>query len=94
MFRESLKDNYGMLFKLNKLIDIDIWMKNTLFPLDVIFIRNNRIVNIYENLQPCDSTNCAKFNSKFQVDKVIELTAGSVKKLNIQVEKIVDIQYF
>ena len=29
-----------------------------------------------------------------QVDKVIELTAGSVKKLNIQVEKIVDIQYF
>ena len=92
MFRESLKDNYGMLFKLNKLVNIDIWMKNTLFPLDVIFIRGNRIVNIYENLQPCNTKNCAKFNSKFKVDKIIELKAGTVKKFNIQVEKIVEME--
>ena len=92
MFRRSLKENYGMLFKFNNFVNIDIWMKNTLFPLDVIFIRDNRIVNIYENLQPCNIKKCAKFNSKFKVDKIIELKAGTVKKFNIQVEKIVEIK--
>ena len=92
MFRRSLKENHGMLFNLNNFVNIDIWMKNTLFPLDVIFIRDNRIVNIYENLLPCNEKNCAKFNSKFKVDKIIELKAGTVKKFNIQVEKIVEIE--
>ena len=92
MFRRTLKENYGMLFKLNNLVNVDIWMKNTLFPLDVIFIRGKRIVNIYENLRPCNTKNCAKFNSKFKVDKIIELKAGTVKKFNIQVEKIVEIK--
>ena len=92
MFRRSLKENYGMLFKFNNFVNIDIWMKNTLFPLDVIFIRDNKIVNIYENLNPCNTKNCAKFNSKFEVDKIIELKAGTVKKFNIQVEKIVEIK--
>ena len=92
MFRRSLKENHGMLFNLNNFVNIDIWMKNTLFPLDVIFIRDNSIVNIYENLHPCNTKNCAKFNSKFKVDKVIELKAGTVKKFNIQVEKIVEIK--
>ena len=92
MFRRSLKENHGMLFNLNNFVNIDIWMKNTLFPLDVIFIRGNRIVNIYENLHPCNAKNCAKFNSKFKVDKIVELKAGTVKKFNIQVEKIVEIE--
>ena len=92
MFRRSLKENHGMLFNLNNFVNIDIWMKHTLFPLDVIFIRDNRIVNIYENLQPCNIKKCAKFNSKFKVDKIIELKAGTVKKFNIQVEKIVEIE--
>ena len=77
---------------INNFVNIDIWMKNTLFPLDVIFIRDNRIVHIYENLPPCNTKNCTKFNSKFKVDKIIELKAGSVKKFNIQVEKIVEIE--
>ena len=92
MFRRSLKENYGMLFKLNNFVNIDIWMKNTLFPLDVIFIRGNRIVNIYENLKPCNTQKCTKFNSKFKVDKIIELKAGTVKKFNIHVKKIVEIE--
>ena len=57
-----------------------------------LFIRDNSIVNIYENLRPCNTKNCAKFNSKFKVDKIIELKAGTVKKFNIQVEKIVEIE--
>ena len=92
MFRRSLKENYGMLFNLSNYVNIDIWMKDTLIPLDVIFIRDNKIVNIYENLHPCNAKNCEKFNSKFKVDKIIELKAGTVKKFNIQVEKIVEIE--
>ena len=92
MFRMTLKENHGMIFILEKPVNIDIWMKNTLFPLDVIFIRNNRIVNINENLLPCNDKNCPKINSIFEVDKIIELKAGTVKKLNIQLNKIVEIE--
>ena len=94
MFRNSLKENHGMLFILDKPINIDIWMKNTLLPLDIIFISNTKILNIYENLLPCTKKNCAKFNSKFKVDKIIELNAGAVKKFNIQIGKILEIEDF
>ena len=92
MFRKSLKENHGMLFIFDKPVNIDIWMKNTLFPLDVIFIRNNKIVNVQENLKPCYTKNCEKINSVFKIDKIIELMGGSVKKFNIQVEKVVEIE--
>ena len=57
-------------------------------------LRNNRIVNIYENLIPCNKKKCAKINSIFKVDKIVELKAGTVKKLNIKVEEIVEIENF
>ncbi|HUB85053.1 MAG TPA: DUF192 domain-containing protein, partial [Rhizomicrobium sp.] len=38
MFRKSLAANAGMLFDFHTLVNTSFWMKNTLIPLDIIFI--------------------------------------------------------
>jgi uncharacterized membrane protein (UPF0127 family) len=39
MFRKSLAANAGMLFDFHTTVETSFWMKNTLIPLDIIFIR-------------------------------------------------------
>ena len=54
MFRESLNENSGMLFIFPKEDFHNFWMKNTLIPLDIIWINSAKeIVFIENNAQPC-----------------------------------------
>src|SRR3546814_14319941 len=58
MFRTSLPENGGMLFPFKKPRIGSFWMKNTLIPLDMIFIRADGSVdrlaenNIHESHEP------------------------------------------
>jgi uncharacterized membrane protein (UPF0127 family) len=53
MFRSVMDENEGMLFDFRKAQPVSFWMKNTLIPLDMIFIgADGRIVNIAANTQP------------------------------------------
>ena len=57
MFRAELKEYQGMLFIFPISEKHSFWMKNTLIPLDIIWIdENKKIVYIYENAQPCRET--------------------------------------
>lgn len=58
------------------------WMKNCIIPLDIIFIKNNKIVKIYENCAPCNEAKCATYCS--QGDMVLELQGGTCKRYKIQ----------
>lgn len=54
MFREKLDENKGMLFVFEQEDIYPFWMKNTLIPLDIIWVNGqNKIVFIKENAQPC-----------------------------------------
>ncbi len=47
MFRESLSKDHGMLFVFPRERKLTFWMKNTLIPLDIVFINSSRrIVDI------------------------------------------------
>ena len=92
MFRKNLKSDSGMFFLLNKTKQIEIWMKNTLIPLDIIFIKDRQVMKLYTNLNPCSDTPCYKFNSIYEVDEIIELNSGIVKKYNIEVGQILNIE--
>ena len=53
MFRESLAEGHGMLFIFSSPLEITMWMKNTLIPLDMVFISPGKtILRIAENTTP------------------------------------------
>lgn len=53
MYRQSLADGHGMLFVFPTEEDHAFWMKNTLIPLDMVFIAGDgRIVGIRANTTP------------------------------------------
>ena len=77
MYRESLPEDSGMLFVFGDEAVRSFWMKNTLIPLDMIFIDSNRrIVHIEENTQPCESDPCSIYSSQLPAMYVIEVNAG------------------
>ena len=56
MFRTSLPEYQGMLFPFPYAWRWSFWMKNTLIPLDMLFIDEYySIVNIYKNVVPGDN---------------------------------------
>jgi len=53
MYRDTLPDGRGMLFVFENEDEHDFWMKNTLIPLDMIFISgDHRIVGVHANATP------------------------------------------
>ena len=80
--RTHLNENAGMLFLSAELRDIQMWMLNTLIPLDMLFFDDTlRIVHIHENAKPNDLT---IISSRQKVRGVIELNGGISRKKNIQ----------
>jgi uncharacterized membrane protein (UPF0127 family) len=62
---------------------ISMWMKNTKFGLDMIFIdKNDKIVNIVKNTKPFSKE---IISSQFLSDKVLEINANLCKKYNIKI---------
>src|SRR5947209_4753066 len=56
MFVRSLPPNRGMIFPYNPPQDVSFWMKNTLIPLDIIFIRSDGSILRIANAKPLDET--------------------------------------
>ena len=83
--RSSLNENAGMLFDVSIVpsdINVVMWMKDTLIPLDMLFIdENGEIFYIYENAEPNSTKNIVANKRPYAV---LEINAGQVKKNNIQ----------
>ena len=92
MFRENLDKNNGMLFIFPKEDKWNFWMKNTLIPLDIIWIdSNNKIVEIKENALPCKENLCQIYSPKTKAKYVLELNSGITKENNIKIGDEVDL---
>lgn len=86
MYRTSLGDDRGMLFPFNPPRPTQFWMKNTLIPLDMLFLRNGVIRSISANVPPCQADPCPSYGSRSEnIDQVIELRAGRAAELNLKV---------
>jgi uncharacterized protein len=82
MFRRTLPENAGMLFVYKPAQPIAMWMKNTLIPLDMVFISANGTVHrIESNTEPFST---AMILSEGDVIGVIELNAGEAAKIGLK----------
>ena len=92
MYRLELKQNGGMLFLFNNEKKASFWMKNTLIPLDIIFINKNGSINkIYKNTIP---KSLKRIISKGEVLAVLEINAGEAIRNNIGYESFIDLEKF
>ena len=93
MFRESLAKNSGMLFVFEKEEKYSFWMKNTLTALDIIWINEDKkIVDVFENAQPCKTEHCPIMTPKENALYVIEANSGFVKENNVKIGQVAKIQ--
>jgi len=82
MFRKKLGPYEGMLFDFFQEIPVSFWMKNTLIPLDMLFIAaDGTIKHIHANAEPL---NTDAIPSKFPVRAVLEISGGSAALLGIK----------
>jgi uncharacterized membrane protein (UPF0127 family) len=85
MHRTQLDENKGMLFVFEKSDKYGFWMKNTLIPLDIIWINENKtIVHINKNTQSCTQDPCISYVSEKESKYVLELNAGTVDGFGIK----------
>lgn len=85
MYRRSLEKNRGMLFLFDSPRTVRFWMKNTLIPLDMIFLRDGQVEKVVTAAPPCQQSRCPTYGmEKTAVDQVIELRAGRAEALGIQ----------
>jgi hypothetical protein len=82
MFRRVLAPDAGMLFVFPEAHTATFWMKNTLIPLDMLFIAaDGHVADIHELAVPLSEAN---INSKVPVKAVLELNGGTVSRLGIK----------
>jgi len=82
MFRKAMAPDAGMLFVFDQTEDRAFWMKNTLIPLDMIFIRTDgTIANIVEGAEPQTLT---PRTSEGPAKAVLELNGGITRFLSIK----------
>lgn len=81
MFRKSLAPDHGMLFVYKRPQPVAYWMKNTLIPLDIIFIQpDGKILSIARNARPHDET---PLSSGGLVLGVLEIAGGRAAQLGV-----------
>ena len=81
MFRTELADDRGMLFPFTEIRMASFWMKNTVIPLDIIFIRSDGVIeNIAENAEPYSTI---PVESTSPVAAVLELRGGLAAEMGI-----------
>ena len=92
MFREKMDSSQGMLFIFPNEEEQAFYMKNTIIPLDIIFINaKKQIVKIYKHTTPFSEKDLPSFKP---VLYVIEVNSGFTDKYNINEEDYIDFRKF
>ena len=83
--KNQLRENESMLFVFEEPSRHVFWMKDMKFPIDVIWLNENKkIIQIKKNLEPCVS-NCPVYYPEQNSKYVLETVAGFADKQNLKV---------
>jgi uncharacterized membrane protein (UPF0127 family) len=82
MYRKQLGPYEGMLFDFYQEMPVSFWMKNTLIPLDMVFIAaDGTVKHVHANAVPLSTDTVP---SRFPVRAVLEINGGSAALLGIK----------
>ena len=88
MYRRELPADAGMLFLYDPPQPITMWMRNTILPLDMIFIGTDGKVHRIESRTEPFSTDI--ISSDGTVQGVLEVNAGTAAKIGLKTGDVVD----
>ena len=91
MQRPALPPLRGMWFPFDRPRRLRFWMYNTMAPLDMVFLRENRVIHIEARVPVCPALPCPSYGPVQLGDSVIELGAGEVERLGISMAQTVRI---
>lgn len=79
---KTITESEGMLFTYEEPGFRRFWMKEMLYSLDLIYIKDGTVVDYHENVSP--DTYPKTFTSSSPANKIIELKAGEIKKSSLK----------
>ena len=87
MFRTELAPDRGMLFPFDPPRPVSFWMKNVAINLDMVFLRDGKVVDIASQVPPCTTDPCPVYGpaKTVEIDQVIELRGGRAAELGLKV---------
>lgn len=81
--KEGLKENEGMLFVFDKPDRYGFWMRDMKFPIDIVWIENNKVIFIQKSVSP--DTYPITFSPAQPASLVLELPSGFCDTHNVSV---------
>jgi len=90
MYRTSLPDDQGMVFLFHPPRPVNFWMAHCFISLDMLFVKDGKIIKIFENVPPCRAQNerdCPTYPAGpgIEVTEVVEVSAGYAKRHDVKV---------
>lgn len=86
MFRPSLPADRALLFAFDGLDFHGIWMKNCRFPIDIVWLDEERqVVHVVEAAPPCAKEPCAVYQTMQRALYVVEMNAGQARREKVAV---------
>ncbi|MGD9850481.1 MAG: DUF192 domain-containing protein [Nitrospirales bacterium] len=86
MYRKSLEADQGMLFIFPEMGYWTFWMKNTLIPLDILWMdESGKILHVESHVPICTKKDdsCPRYYSTRESIFVLEIQAGRAKELGL-----------
>jgi uncharacterized membrane protein (UPF0127 family) len=84
MFRPSLPANRALLFVFDDLDFHGIWMKNCRFPIDIVWLdENKKVVHVAARVPPCEKDPCPSYSPMRRAAYVVEMNAGAARREKI-----------
>ncbi|HEX4439759.1 MAG TPA: DUF192 domain-containing protein [Thermoanaerobaculia bacterium] len=92
MYRESLPPNAGMLFVFDQPAPHHFWMKNTMIPLDMIWMDDaGKVLYVSADTPPCKADPCATYGPDSAAKQVLEIAGGKAKEEKVAVGSVLRI---
>ena len=93
MFRESLPEKTGMLFLFGDKGVHRFWMKNTMIPLDMVWMdAEGKVLFVSADTPPCKADPCPNYGPESPAASVLEVAGGKAAREKIVVGSVLQLK--